>query len=97
MAKMACVILVVVGLPCVAGCASSGGSGDGPASLSLTGDERGGKIPHSVGEGSSQSSAYEMITAHCAKFGKKGFITRMDFDGGTMSFECRLQKAKPGT
>jgi hypothetical protein len=36
------------------------------------------------------------VTGHCAKYGKKGFITRMDFETGTMTFECRLQKPKAG-
>jgi hypothetical protein len=98
MIRMASVILVAAGLPFVAGCAGSGGGsggGDEPSAVGMTGDENGGKIPRGVGGASAQSSAYEMVTAHCAKFGKKGFITRMDFETGTMTFECRLQKAKP--
>ena len=97
MIRMASVILVAAGLPLVAGCAGSGGGsgGDAPGAMGMTGDENGGKIPRGVGGPTAQSSAYEMVTAHCAKFGKKGFITRMDFETGTMTFECRLQKAKP--
>jgi hypothetical protein len=99
MIRMASIILVAMALPFVAGCAGSagsGGGGDGPSAVGMTGDENGGKIPRGVGGATAQSSAYEMVTAHCAKFGKKGFITRMDFETGTMTFECRLQKAKPG-
>ena len=36
-----------------------------------------------------------MVTAHCAKFGKTGYITKMDYDSGTLAFECRLQRGKP--
>jgi hypothetical protein len=101
MIRMASIILIAVGLPLVAGCAGSGGGGggaggDGPSGVGMTGDENGGKIPRGVGGATAQSSAYAMVTAHCSKFGKKGFITRMDFETGTMTFECRLQKAKPG-
>jgi hypothetical protein len=89
-------VFVLVGLLSVAGCASSG-DGDGSGSFGgggLTGDENGGKIPQGVGGATQQSSAYALVTAHCAKFGKKGFITKMDFDTGTMTFECRSQKPK---
>ena len=101
MIRLAAVILVSVGLPFVAGCAGSGGAGDGgggvgAGGVGMTGDENGGTIPRGVGGATAQSSAYALVNAHCAKFGKKGFITRMDFETGTMIFECRLQKAKPG-
>ena len=93
MTRIACAVLVVMGLPLVTGCASSRGSDGGPSGISITGDEKGGTIPRSVGVAATQSSAYEMVTAHCAKFGKKGFITRMDFESGTMTFACVLRKA----
>ena len=100
MIRLAAIILVAVGLPFVAGCAGSGGAGDGgggvgAGGVGMTGDENGGTIPRGVGGATAQSSAYALVNAHCAKFGKKGFITRMDFETGTMIFECRLQKAKP--
>ena len=88
----ACVALVVLGS--LAGCAGSV-SGDG-SSAGLTGDEKGGKIAGGVG-GSSQAGAMGLVTAHCQKFGRKGFITRMDYDAGTLTFECRQQLAKPTT
>ena len=92
---VASVALVVMGLP-LTGCASSRGNDGGPSDLSIIGDEKGGTIPRSIGgAANTQSSAYEMVTAHCAKFGKKGFITRMDFESGTMAFSCILRKAKP--
>ena len=101
MIRLAAISLVAVGLPLVAGCAGSdglgGGDGVGGASgVGMTGDENGGKIPRGVGGATAQSSAYALVNAHCSTFGKKGFITRMDFETGTMIFECRLQKAKPG-
>jgi hypothetical protein len=96
-AAIAYVVLIVMGLRVLTGCASSGDSGYGPSGLSIVGDENGGTIPRSVGAAATQSPAYEMINAHCAKFGKKGFITRMDFEGGTMTFQCVVQKAKPSS
>jgi len=101
MIRLAAIVRVAAGLPFVAGCAGSGGAGDGgggggAGGVGMTGDENGGTIPRGVGGATAQSSAYALVTAHCAKFGKKGFITRMDFETGTMIFECRLQKAKPG-
>jgi hypothetical protein len=99
MIRMASITLVAAGLPLLAGCAGSAdggvGGGDGASLAGMTGDANGGKIPSGVGGATAQSSAYAMVTAHCAKYGKKGFITRMDFETGTMIFECRLQKAKP--
>ena len=95
MTKAIGVVLVVMGLPLVASCSGLGDSGSGLSGLSVIGDEKGGTIPRSVGAAATQSSAYQMVTAHCAKFGKKGFITRMDFEGGAMTFECVLQKPKP--
>ena len=60
----------------------------------VAGDENGGKIPNAIGTKTDQTAAYRMVTAHCEKFGKKGFITKMDYDTGTISFECRLMKGK---
>jgi hypothetical protein len=94
MSRIVFVIPVLVALPLVAGCASSGGSFEGQTGLRIIGDEKGGTIPSSVGVAGSQSSAFEMVTAHCAKFGKKGFITKMDFESGLMTFACITQKPK---
>ena len=91
------VIPVLVVLSLVTGCASSGGSLEGQTGLSVIGDERGGTIPNSVGAAGTQSSAFQMVTAHCAKFGKKGFITKMDFESGLMTFQCIVQKPKSST
>ena len=81
MSRIVFVIPVLVALPLLTGCASSGGSVEGQTGLRVIGDEKGGSIPSSVGVAGNQSSAFEMVTAHCAKFGKKGFITKMDFEG----------------
>ena len=32
-----------------------------------------------------------LVTAYCAKHDKEGFITKMDFDNNTITFECRKQ------
>ena len=91
---MSRIVFVLLALPFVTGCASSGGSFEGQSGLSIIGDEKGGTIPNSVGVASTQSSAYQMVMAHCAKFGKKGFITKMDFESGLMTFQCVTQKPK---
>src|SRR4249920_1039912 len=93
MSRMVFVISVLTVLPLVSGCASSGGSLEGATGLSVIGDEKGGTIPNSVGI-ASQSSAFQMVTAHCAKFGKNGFITKMDCESGLMTFQCVVQKRK---
>ena len=93
MSRIAFVIPALAVQPLISGCASSGGNFEGQTGLRVIGDEKGGTIPGSVG-GSAQSSAFEMVTAHCAKFGKKGFITKMDYDSGLMTFQCITQKPK---
>jgi ABC-type sugar transport system substrate-binding protein len=69
-----------------AGCAGQGGTGG----LSAAGDERGGKVPYSAGN---MQAAMSAVRAHCAKFGKKSFITQMNpsGEGGLMAFECHSQ------
>jgi hypothetical protein len=81
---------------CLAGCASSGGGLVGSGGLEVSGDENGGKIPKAVSPDTTKS-AMQLVTAHCAKYGKKAFITRMDSpdQGGLMAFQCLAQGAKP--
>jgi hypothetical protein len=55
----------------------------------VTGDENGGKIVDAIGP--QQSQAMRTVTGYCARHDKKGFITRMDFDARTITFECRRQ------
>ena len=88
---LACALFTTLGTPFLAGCATSGGRG-GTEGLAIAGDENGGKIPSSIGGGKPrQASAFQMVTAYCAQFEKKGFITQMDFETGVMTFECRRQ------
>ncbi len=91
MIKLVRLLAVTLGLSMVADC-SHIDSDKTSSALNLTGDENGGKIPRVVGEANAQSSAYEILSTHCAKFGKKGFITQMDFESGTLSFQCVRQK-----
>jgi hypothetical protein len=92
------VVIAVLGSACLAGCGTSGGGEGASGGLSVTGDEKGGKIAGGVG-GTHTSAAMQLVTAHCAKYGRKGVITRMDLpaEGGMMAFQCFEQKAKPGT
>jgi hypothetical protein len=83
-------------LATLAGCAATGGSELDGVSLNVTGDDKGGKIPGGVG-GANTRVAMGLVTAHCAKFGKKGVITQMDFDTGLMAFQCLQQKNKSGS
>lgn len=86
--------IVAVAAACLAGCAGpGGGAGAVSSGLSVTGNEKGGKIPGGVGGGNT-TAAMSLVTAHCAQYGKKAFITRMELptDGGLMAFECHEQK-----
>jgi hypothetical protein len=72
--------------PLLVACASTGiGSGD----PSVVGDEKGGKIAGGVSEGNT-AAAMRSVTAHCAQYGKKAFITQMESpaQGGLMVFVC---------
>ena len=60
----------------------------------MTGDENGGKILEALGLAQSQSM--NLVTAYCAKHDKKGFITKMDYDNNTITFECLKQKPVTG-
>jgi hypothetical protein len=95
MTRLFWLMLVALSLPFIAGCASSG-FGGGSADLNVAADEKGGKISGGA-EGANMAAAMALVTGHCEKFGKKGFITKMDYDGGTLTFECRQQRAKPAT
>jgi hypothetical protein len=71
----------------VAGCANSGGAlGTDPT---IAGDEKGGKVVGGVKEGDTPA-ATRAVTAHCAQYGKKAFITQMEApaQGGLMVFVC---------
>ena len=78
-------LLAALILP-LAGCASGPvASGD----LKVTGNENGGKIAEALGP--AQSQAMQLVTNYCAKHEKKGFVTKMDYDNQTITFECRKQ------
>ena len=84
-------------LAILAGCATSGSSEREAvgANLGVIGDDRGGKINGGASAGNT-TAAMAQVTSHCAKFGKKGSITRMDFDTGLLVFECLEQRGKSG-
>lgn len=58
----------------------------------LDAGENGGKISDALGPAQSQSMT--LVTSHCAKHGKKGFITKMDYDQNSITFECRKQAVR---
>ena len=78
----------------LSGCAGSGGDLGGSRGSQLAGDENGGKIPNALSSRAEQTAAYQMVNTHCEKFGKKGLITKMDYDTGQVTFECRLLKGR---
>jgi hypothetical protein len=78
----------------LSGCTGSGAGLGGGGSSQVEGDENGGKIPNALGSRAEQTAAYQLVSTHCEKFGKKGIITKMDYDTGTVTFECRLLKGR---
>jgi hypothetical protein len=97
MPKVPFAFLAIVALAPLAGCAGSGGDLGGSSSRpQVTGDENGGKIPNALGTRSDQTAAYQIVTSHCEKFGKKGVIIKMDYDTGLITFDCRLIKRTTG-
>jgi hypothetical protein len=75
---------IAVVLSLVAGCASQSRS---VATLDVTGDERGGKIPNGA---ANMAAAMNTVRTYCEPYGKKGFITQMKLpaEGGLITFEC---------
>lgn len=71
------------------GCAG-GTAGMLGADSGVIGDERGGKIPGGVGEGGKTAASMRAVTAHCAQYGKKAFVTQMEApaQGGLLAFVC---------
>ena len=76
-------------LPLIAACETTGTSALGSSGVSITGDEKGGKVAGGVKEGGTQQ-AMSAVTAHCAQYNKKAFITQMEApaQGGLMAFVC---------
>lgn len=75
--------------PLLAACETTGTSTLGGSSVSIAGDEKGGKVVGGVKEGGTQQ-AMAAVTAHCAKYNKRAFITQMEAPatGGLMVFVC---------
>jgi hypothetical protein len=77
------IVVAVAFTAAVAGCAGGGGT------ESVTGNEKGGKVPYAEG---GVQSAMDAAQAHCRQFGKKGQIVQMTpaaEGGGMIGFQCR--------
>ena len=95
MSKIQFAFVVALAFPVLSGCAGSGGDlGSSASASAVVGDENGGKIPNALGSRTEQTAAYQTVNTHCEKFGKKGIITKMDYDTGQVTFECRLLKGR---
>jgi hypothetical protein len=94
MSKIQFAFVVALAVPVLSGCAGSGGDLGGAGGSQVMGDENGGKIPNALGSRAEQTAAYQQVTTHCEKFGKNGIITKMDYDSGLVTFECRLLKGR---
>ncbi|MGZ3410869.1 MAG: hypothetical protein ACXWKC_17120 [Xanthobacteraceae bacterium] len=85
-------ILTFVALSGLLAACASGGAGGGLAGgdPNVVGDEKGGRITGGVGEGGTTAASMRAVTAHCAKFGKKAFVTQMESpaQGGLIAFVC---------
>ena len=92
MPKFPFAFVAIFAFASLAGCAGAGGSLGGGDSSKVVGDENGGKIPNALGTREDQTAAYQMVTSHCEKFGKKGVIIKMDYDTGLVTFDCRVIK-----
>ena len=77
----AMIVLVLALAGCAGGSVASGDLGK------VTGDENGGRIADALGPAQSQSM--NLVTSYCARHDKKGFVTKMDYDNNTITFECR--------
>jgi hypothetical protein len=75
-------------LPLIAACETTGTSAIG-GGATIAGDEKGGKVVGGVKEGGTQQ-AMAAVTAHCAQYNKKAFLTQMEApaQGGLMAFTC---------
>ena len=94
MSRIRVVSAAVLTAALLSGCAGSGADLGSASASQVAGDENGGKIPNALGSRAEQTAAYQQVNTHCDKFGKKGIITKMDYDSGTVTFECRLLKGR---
>jgi hypothetical protein len=89
------VYLVAFTAALLSGCAGAD-TGLGGSPSDVVGDANGGKIPNTLDTPDKQSAAYKTVTTYCEKFGKRGYITKMDYDTGQVTFDCRvITKSKP--
>ncbi len=82
------ILALVALLPLIAACETTGASAIG-GGATIAGDEKGGKVVGGVKEGGTQL-AMAAVTAHCAQYNKKAFLTQMEApaQGGLMAFSC---------
>src|SRR5262245_25599264 len=93
MPKVQIAYVIALASALLSGCAGTDVRlGGGPE---VVGDDKGGKIPNTLDTPEKQTAAYRSVTAHCAKFGKKGYITKMDYDSGLVTFDCLSITKKP--
>jgi hypothetical protein len=89
------VYVVTLTLALLSGCAGPG-AGLGGSSPEVVGNENGGKIQNTLDTPDKQTAAYRTVTTYCERFSKKGYITKMDYDTGLVTFDCRvITKSKP--
>ena len=81
-----------VGAAILALTACAGSPVSGGDSNKLNANENGGKISDALGPAQSQSM--DLVSSHCAKHDKKGFITKMDYDQNSITFECHKQAVR---
>ena len=67
--------------------------GLGGSSEVVGGDQNGGKIPNTLDTPDKQTAAYRTVTTYCEKFGKRGYITKMDYDTGLVMTAATLHAA----
>ena len=70
-------------------CAGTGTGGGLGSDSTIAGDEKGGKLVGGLKEGGTPA-AMSSVTAHCAKYNKKAFVTQMESpaQGGALAFVC---------
>src|SRR4051812_19502239 len=83
------VYVVALASALLSGCAGAG-AGLGVGGPEVVGNENGGKIANTLDTPDKQTAAYSAVTTYCEKFGKKGYITKMDYDTGLVTFDCRV-------
>lgn len=81
--------IVFIALLLLAGCAGAGAGGSFGSDPEVAGDEKGGRLVGGLKDGQTPA-AMRSVTAHCAKYGKKSFVTQMESpaQGGLLTFVC---------